>query len=340
MFVVFLSALLGIFIFSKTQAADISNTVIYFSEDSKSLQLSSPVEKIVFVHLEATFDPQLIRLKSEIAPGPFFDNNIQINSLNDVNQTGRIKITVALSPTTIERASVGNFDLAFFDWEPVSINQQIVKINLENIQIVDIEAKSLSFSAIAGEYPIFIAPTAPPTAEPTLTPTATPTSTPIVLPTSTATLPPTATPTSTPNPVGFGLIGNYYNGREFDQLVFRRIDPAIDFNWFLGSPSDAIGGNKFSIKWRGHFYAKEKGKYTFYTIADDGVRLSIDNKSIIDSWENGKSEEKLGSISLEGNTYYPISLDYYENGGRANIQLYYSNDNTQKTIIPSSLLVP
>jgi hypothetical protein len=36
-----------------------------------------------------------------------------------------------------------------------------------------------------------------------------------------------------------GLIGEYYKGENFETLVFKRIDPAIDFDWTGKSPFEA-----------------------------------------------------------------------------------------------------
>lgn len=293
LFVLLILGLAGIFIFPKTQASDIKETVISLSDDARSITLSSPLEKVVFVSLEATFDPSVISLSKELVPGPFFDNIIYKSTKEEANKTGRIKLTIALSPGKLKEATSGNFDLVFLDWETLSTSENLIThINFENIQIVNDEAVEIKAITIPGEYPIFITSTA--------TATTTPSATPIVLPTTIFTPQPTTGPLI-PKPVGIGLIGNYYNGTNFNQLVLRKIDSSINFNWFMGSPLDRLGGNRFSIRWRGFFFAESTGKYNFYINSDDGTRLKIDNKLIIDKWEPKTSFKELVSIMVNAN---------------------------------------
>ena len=50
------------------------------------------------------------------------------------------------------------------------------------------------------------------------------------------------------------------------------------------APNDFPSDN-FSVRWEGQVKIDESSKYTFYTISDDGVRLFIDGKNIINNWK-------------------------------------------------------
>lgn len=58
-----------------------------------------------------------------------------------------------------------------------------------------------------------------------------------------------------------GLDGEYYTGENFDRLVFKRIDPAIDFDWAGKTPFDAAT-NALALKTAELELALPRGEYT------------------------------------------------------------------------------
>jgi hypothetical protein len=82
------------------------------------------------------------------------------------------------------------------------------------------------------------------------------------------------------------------------------------------------------------------GFYTFCTLSDDGVRLAVNGKYIINNWSNPAPTENCGSILFSANQSYNIVLSMFENGGGAVIKLYWSNPQLAKQIIPSTQLIP
>jgi endo-1,4-beta-D-glucanase Y len=78
--------------------------------------------------------------------------------------------------------------------------------------------------------------------------------------------------------------------------------------------------------------------YTFYTLSDDGVRLWVNNKLVIDNWTDHAPTENRGTIALQAGATVPIKLEYYENGGGAVAKLLWSSPSRSKEVIPSSQL--
>jgi len=135
-----------------------------------------------------------------------------------------------------------------------------------------------------------------------------------------------------------GMKGEYFAKKDLTNLVLRRIDVTIDFNWKKQSPDPTLPKNNFSVEWNGYFLAPETGSFTFFTKSDDGVRLFIDEKIIIENWTNHGKTVDSGTISLEKGTYYPLKLQYYDNEGSSIIQLSFKTPNIKKTIIPADML--
>ena len=74
--------------------------------------------------------------------------------------------------------------------------------------------------------------------------------------------------------------------------------------------------------------------YTFYTISDDGVRLWIDEKLIINNWTDHPPADDQGDINLAKGGH-DIKLEFYENRGEAAIKLFWSSSKFPRSIISS-----
>ena len=147
---------------------------------------------------------------------------------------------------------------------------------------------------------------------------------------------------------GIGLKGEYFDNKDFSNLKVIRIDPEINFDWGRGSvfdskpgsPDPAIEPDTFSVRWLGQVQPKYSEAYTFYTVSDDGVRLWVDDKLLIDDWNDHPSTEKSGAISLIANQKYNIKVEYYENGGSSSIKLLWSSSSQSRESIPKTQLYP
>lgn len=138
---------------------------------------------------------------------------------------------------------------------------------------------------------------------------------------------------------GSGLKGEYYLGRKFDQYQFTRADAMVDFDWRPGeSPSPRIpSGSDYTIRWTGKIQPKYSETYTFYATADDGVRIWIDHKLIIDDWSAHAAAQFSNKIPLQAGQQYLFKVEYLEtNGGAATVQLYWESPSQPKEFIPEN----
>lgn len=136
-----------------------------------------------------------------------------------------------------------------------------------------------------------------------------------------------------------GLTGEYFNNMELSgKAVLVRNDNKIDFNWHGDSPSSGIGEDAFSVRWSGKIKPVYNEKYTFITSSDDGVRVWIDGKLVIDSWKKQSGVSREGSIVLEAGSSYDIKVEYYENSGDASIRLMWKSPSQKQAVIPKGAL--
>ncbi len=122
------------------------------------------------------------------------------------------------------------------------------------------------------------------------------------------------TPTPTPSSTSYN--GDYFNNQTLSgSPTLTRVDPSINFDWGNGSPDPSIPSDHFSARWiRTDTFTA--GSYQFSVIADDGVRLYIDNNLVIDKWIDQSPTTYTVSQSLSAGTH-TIKMEYYENGGGA-----------------------
>ncbi|MBN2314649.1 MAG: hypothetical protein JXM79_12025, partial [Sedimentisphaerales bacterium] len=123
---------------------------------------------------------------------------------------------------------------------------------------------------------------------------------------------------------GGGVRGDYYQGTDLKTLVLSRTDPEINFTWMdADAPDPAVGDNDFSIRWTGEIEAGYTETYTFYPKTDDGVRLWIDGKLLVDSWEAVPLYpiEHSATIDLVEDNTYTLVMEYFEDTDNAIAEL-------------------
>lgn len=138
-----------------------------------------------------------------------------------------------------------------------------------------------------------------------------------------------------------GLIGEYYDGEHFQQLIGTRVDAKIDFNWGYDAPMKGINPEHFSIKWRGVLVAPTSGSYEFSVKVDDGIRLWVNEQPMINAWGLNDASQFSNKIYLEKGRPYPIRVEYYNGMLNSLIHLYWKTpDNngwfSKPTIVPIS----
>ncbi|GAB3316587.1 PA14 domain-containing protein [Larkinella ripae] len=119
-----------------------------------------------------------------------------------------------------------------------------------------------------------------------------------------------------------GLKGEYFDGTNFERKVFTRIDPAVNFDWeYRATPGPGIGRSFYSVRWTGKLYAPKTGVYKFTATVDDGIRLWVGGRKVMDVWSLNDSKTFQGQISLRAGQYYDLRVDFFNDiyGGSINL---------------------
>ena len=94
--------------------------------------------------------------------------------------------------------------------------------------------------------------------------------------------------------------------------AMMRNDPEINFDWQMGSPGAAIPDEHFSARWT-RTQGLEEGLYRFYVLADDGVRIWVDGRLILDAWSDRQQRELTVDHTIGGAGAHTVRVDYYDN---------------------------
>ncbi len=130
-----------------------------------------------------------------------------------------------------------------------------------------------------------------------------------------------------------GLWAEYYNNRELEgEPALTRMEKQIDFDWGYGqfraanqpgSPDpEIIQTDRWSARWSGKLASPGDGWYDIGLNGDNGVRLYLDGKLILDAWtDQAPSKYKITQFKFEADRKYDIVVEFYENWGSCNCTL-------------------
>lgn len=137
-----------------------------------------------------------------------------------------------------------------------------------------------------------------------------------------------------------GLRAEFFRGREFTERLAGRIDTTIDFAWEDGEQPDLeVPSDSFCGRWTGSIQVPKSGRWTFFVTSDDGCRLFIDGKQIIDAWRDRAAEESAGATELKAGKH-DIRLEYFQGGSGKALHLAWEGPGQEKAIIGAEFLTP
>lgn len=134
-----------------------------------------------------------------------------------------------------------------------------------------------------------------------------------------------------------GLNGEYFNNVTLSgKPVFTRLDHQVQFQWTLFSPDpEKLSYDFYSVRWTGKLKAPGTGTFKIGIDGNDGYRLYLDNKLVIDNWKKQTRQTILAVYHFDAGKIYDIRIEYYEPTGNAFFRLVWNagvQDNTEKEI--------
>ena len=125
-----------------------------------------------------------------------------------------------------------------------------------------------------------------------------------------------------PGGVGAGLRAEYFNNRTLSgPPALIRTDAQIQDDWNTVSPDPSLPRTNFSARWTGNLVAPVTGHYTLTLTADDGCRLFLDGKQLINHWIDGRESPQSAEVDLVAGQSYALRVEYYQAAREATARL-------------------
>jgi len=95
----------------------------------------------------------------------------------------------------------------------------------------------------------------------------------------------------------------------------------------------------FYVRWSGYIKIAAAGKYTFNTRSDDGSRLYIDDKKVVDNGGWHGMRDRRANVDLTAGKH-KFSAEFFEGGGGAGMEWKYKGPDTgnREIIVPEEVL--
>ncbi len=136
--------------------------------------------------------------------------------------------------------------------------------------------------------------------------------------------------------VGDGLRGDYYDGLNFEHLIGTRRDALIDFFWRGEKPLSGVPAEQFTVRWTGWLVPPVTGHYVLHLAVDDGARLWLDGKQLLDEWRGQPLGYYDVPLDLQAGRPYRLRLDYCQYSLDATARLFWERPKKTEPLLTSS----
>lgn len=92
----------------------------------------------------------------------------------------------------------------------------------------------------------------------------------------------------------------------------------------------------FIVRFYGYINIPTSGAYQFGGQADDGIRIKVNNISVVNSWIESGGAFRSGSVTLPAGIV-PVEIMYYENGGGEMVNFQWYQNNSWQIVSSSNL---
>ncbi len=142
-----------------------------------------------------------------------------------------------------------------------------------------------------------------------------------------------------------GLNVSYFKGRGWKQLpAFEKLSPEKKWNSYEFSvdektitPLQEKGNSTFGLVYDGYIQIDTPGEYRFSTQSDDGSKLLINDKEVVNNDGDHGVKEAAGDITLNAGRY-KIKVEFFNAAGGYWLDVFYKGPGIAKQLVPANKL--
>ncbi|MCB4808927.1 glycoside hydrolase family 3 C-terminal domain-containing protein [Tamlana sp. 62-3] len=128
-----------------------------------------------------------------------------------------------------------------------------------------------------------------------------------------------------------GLKGDYFDNITLSgSPKVERVDKKIGFGWTLFSPHKDLPYDWYSVRWTGKVKAPKTGISKIGIEGNDGYRLYLDGKLLIDNWQKQSYNTILKEFYFVEGKEYDVKIEFFESAGNAKFKFIWDADVTQE----------
>ncbi|MDQ4104262.1 MAG: PA14 domain-containing protein, partial [Actinomycetota bacterium] len=115
---------------------------------------------------------------------------------------------------------------------------------------------------------------------------------------------------------------SYFNNVSLSGMPWVVCEDTISYDWGTTGPGlPGIGGSNFSVRWT-KTETFEAGTLAVTATADDGVRVFVDDKAVIDQWKDQGPTTYTATPTVTAASH-TVAVEYYQGGGGAVARVSY-----------------
>ena len=104
-----------------------------------------------------------------------------------------------------------------------------------------------------------------------------------------------------------GFSREEFVGRDLGGAATAAVVPGVSLRG-----RSSLATEDYSIRWTGTFVPPESGTATFGLAADDGMRLYVDDRLVIDDWREGAERSHTAKVALTKDRPVRLRIEYYQ----------------------------
>jgi len=113
-----------------------------------------------------------------------------------------------------------------------------------------------------------------------------------------------------------GIAGDYFKGTNFEKPAGKVVDAKVDYRWpgppLANPPAGLTSLDNFSGRWEGSITAPEDGDYEIGIEGDDGFRLWLDGKLVVEDWQTKGVRYQGTKITLRQGQMLSVKIEYFQ----------------------------
>ncbi|MCK5345061.1 MAG: chitobiase/beta-hexosaminidase C-terminal domain-containing protein, partial [Candidatus Heimdallarchaeota archaeon] len=135
-----------------------------------------------------------------------------------------------------------------------------------------------------------------------------------------------------------GIVWNLYEGAFIKLPNFDKLKSNMNGRVFqFGLDKIDVKTNSFALQFDSFIQIDKDGEYLFYISSNDGSKLYIDDKLVVDNDGEHGPKQLSGTIYLKKGGH-SIRVEYFQSGGSKTLSVYFSSDEINYQPILGSLL--